>query len=121
MNSRAAKKKLKLHLKKYKADENFVITESLVAYWCRVINRAVFQGKVDVHKIQIRGMRKFWGECDGWTIGINEQITNRELLISTIAHEMVHQWQWDNFGKMNHADTYLEWKKKFKKEFKIDL
>ena len=128
MDSRAAKTKLKKHLDKYKADENFVITETLALYWWRVINRAAFNGKMETPKyFDIRGMRGYWGECQGYITGevkisVNEAILNRELLIATIAHEMVHQWQWENYKKMNHTDShYRRWSRKFKKEFGIGI
>jgi len=131
MNSRAAKIKLKKHLDRNKADENFVITEGLALYWWRIINRAAFGGKMKTPiRFDIkpdRTMRDCWGECKGYDAGevkisVNETIVNRELLIATITHEMIHQWQWENFNKMNHTDShYRRLSRKFKKEFGIGI
>ncbi len=138
MNCLAARKKLKRHvdkqkaarkklkIEKYKTDEDFVITESLVAYWWRIINRAAFQGRMEQPEIAVKKLRGKWGECTGHykdgsvVIDISEEIRNRELLISIIAHEMVHQWQWKyRSNKMSHGDTFTAWKQWFKDKFGI--
>lgn len=111
-------------IKSYLANE-FVPTEKKARYWFDVINKAVFDDIIIPSEIKIRGMKKSWGMCsidgDFSLITINSEITTRKLFISTLSHEMVHLWQVQTGQNMNHASSYLEWKKYFKKHFKIIL
>ena len=51
---------------------------------------------------------------------MNNWFWNKSEFIYTIAHEMIHQWQWMNFHKTNHGRTFMKWKDKLRK-FDIPL
>jgi hypothetical protein len=126
-----AKKKLKDHLKTHRSKTSacyFVPTESVAWYWWRVINKAAFKNKLPYpEEIVIRKLRGAWGLCNGKTrndtciITISSEITNRKLFIATVAHEMVHQWQWYDRGRLDHASSFREWNEYFKRNFGIVL
>lgn len=132
-NSRSveAKKKLKDHLKTHKSKKPscyFVPTETVAWYWWRVINKAAFKNKLPYpSEIVVRKLRGAWGLCLGRTrenncvITISSEIKDRKLFIATVAHEMVHQWQWYDKRSLDHATTFREWNSYFKRNFGIIL
>ena len=123
-----AKERLKSHVAKCGKDNDFFVNENLVLYWFHIINKAAFKGKLPVPKLEFRKLRGKWGLCteiiDGnnCVIAVSSDIDSRELLIGTISHELVHQWQ-HLFEKseMTHAGSFIKWKKYFKKHFGIIL
>lgn len=121
----AAKLKLKTHVKTRHGEE-MEVTQAKIAYWFRIINVAVFNGTLPPPRIEIGvNMRKYWGLCTPMgksfsgnaNIKISDRITNRKLFISTVAHEMVHQYQWLTYGNMHHGDSYKKWSRYFKANF----
>lgn len=125
-----AKKKLKSHIEKYGKDHDFVINESIVLYWFHVINKAAFRNKLPIPKWEFRKMRGSWGECredsfkDGvctCVIAFSTDINSRDLMIGTIAHELVHLYTATFENKMSHSGSFLKWKRYFKKHLKISL
>lgn len=123
-DSVAAKMKIVTHLEKYRND-NFEVTDNKVLYWWKIINKAAFNNRLDQPLIVIRKLRGAWGICDvkgrenNLTITVNESINSRDLFISTIAHEMVHQWQWKKNQNMHHSYNFIKWKRYFKKHYGI--
>jgi hypothetical protein len=129
----AAKKKLKDHLKTHigkskNSSYYFTPTEAVAWYWWRVINKAAFKNKLPYPSaIIVRKLRGAWGLCLGKSrenncvITISSEITNRKLFIATVAHEMVHQWQWYDRGVLDHASRFREWNEYFKRNFGIVL
>lgn len=123
-----AKRKLKSHLSRYKHEEDFEVTEKRVAYWWGVINKAVFGGKLPKPAAYyLSTLRDCWGACEpsdsynNVNIHISNSIDSRDLFLATVAHEMVHQWQFITEHKMSHAASYLKWKRYFKKHYNIVL
>ena len=127
----AAKKKLKTHLKNHlgKNSRYFHPTEAMAWYWWRVINKAAFKNELPYpSEIAIKNLRGAWGTCLGKTrtneciICISTNIKSRKLFIATIAHEMVHQWQF-HFGKgtLDHGLSYKDWDRYFRSHFGIIL
>ena len=124
----SAKKKLKAHLEKT-SDAAFKPTESVAWYWWRVINKAAFKDSLPYpSKIVIRKLRGAWGTClgkkreDMCIVTLSTEINNRRLFIATVAHEMVHQWQW-HFGEgdLHHGENFRDWKLYFRTNFGIIL
>lgn len=88
------------------------------------INRTVFKGTLSRPKIVIRDYGDdFWGECEGmWNpdgrpvcrvIRMNRWIPNSKTFIRVMAHEMVHQWEWEKgpYERMTHGQrTFWAWK-----------
>lgn len=87
------------------------------------LNRAVFNGTLVRPHIIINNYGKlgFWGECEGkqrgsrWgehytkAIRIERNWPNMKKLITVMAHEMVHQWEWDKLGTMTHGNNFWAW------------
>lgn len=75
-------------------------------------------------------MKRFpnhWGDCNVHKsyakrckrapiiIRIAEDIDERTLFLSVLAHEMVHQWEQENFGRQGHGKRFWSWEHKIKK------
>ena len=120
-----AKKKLKAHISKpvcVSKSHQFTPTESVAWYWWHVINKAAFNNSLPYPVIAIKNLRGAWGNCNGKTINISTNITNRKFFIATVAHEMVHQWQFHYAaGKLNHGNLFRDWDVYFRKNFGIIL
>lgn len=117
-----AKKKLKDHISKIvPLSCQFTPTESVAWYWWHVINKAAFKNALPPPEITIRKLRGAWGNCNGENITISTNITNKKLFIATVAHEMVHQWQFHYGAKLNHGNVFRDWDIYFKKTFGIVL
>lgn len=107
----------------------------------RCINREVFYGELILPKFEIRRMHGAWGACEGKSgkryktksnciIWLADRWYCQQWLISTLAHEMVHQYQWDIYSRirikrgqppiMSHGPSFYIWRKKLKK-FGISL
>lgn len=126
MTSSAAKKKVKAHVNRYKNENDFQFTYRHVIYWFGIINRAAFKNKLPLPKFKIKRMRNTWGWCiaseSSMVIKINENINSRSLFLSTLGHEMTHQYQYMfEGGIMNHKESFKIWKRFFKKHMKIDI
>lgn len=103
----------------------------------RLINSSIFSDRLTMPKIQVKPrLRDMWGQCYGADTGYNKNKSRcvillserwycRQWLIMALAHEMVHQWQWDVYSKrrmkkglepiMSHGPSFHMWKKKFHK------
>ena len=130
LDRKSAQKKIKSHIERCdeKQDinsDNFVITKPLVLYWFHLANKAFFNNKLPVPIFEFRRLRGTWGLCifknNEYVITLSLDITSKKLLISTLLHEIVHQQQYFTTGTMSHAESYLKWKRYFKKNFDIVL
>lgn len=45
---------------------------------------------------------------------MKDEFDNREMFIAVLAHEMVHQWEQQTYGRMTHGKNFFSWKEKFK-------
>jgi len=105
-----------------------VVTIDMVESIYNAINNAVFNGMLTMPKIIVYDYTKrcIWGECEGlqrgsrWgphytlAIRITKQFPNMKKLIGVIAHEMVHQYEWDFQGVMTHGSTFFAWEGRLK-------
>lgn len=93
------------------------------------LNHTVFAGLLVRPPICIRNYtkRQIWGECEGFfkksrwgepytkVIRLERNWPNYKKFITVIAHEMVHQWEWDTLGVMTHGKTsFFIWKEPLK-------
>ncbi len=102
----------------------------------KVINKEIFSNKLPIPEIQILPRcREYWGLCiaNGFTLGDDPTISNctirlmdkwycKQWLITVLAHEMCHQYQWDvNSRKrikegrkplMSHGPSFFHFKDK---------
>lgn len=88
------------------------------------INRAVFGGALQRPRIIIHPYRDMWGECHGArrrrgygntftkAIRINRYWPNMKKLIAVMAHEMIHQYEWERLGTMSHGTTFFAWEER---------
>ena len=103
----------------------------------RLINASIFNDKLSMPKIYVKPrLREMWGQCYGadtlyhkgksrCVIMLSERWYCKQWLIMALAHEMVHQWQWDIYSKkrmkqglepiMSHGPSFYQWKDKFNK------
>ena len=102
----------------------------------RLINREVFYDKLPMPKIVLRRLHNALGICEGKDGPIRKTkshckitLTDRyyciQWFISTLAHEMVHQYQWDIYSNirvkrgqprhMSHGPSFYIWRRKLKK------
>lgn len=104
-----------------------VVTKEQVETIYTSINNAVFGGVLQMPKIIVRDYKKrqIWGECEGWQKGhrwgppytkvirIQKHFPNLKTLIRVIAHEMVHQHEWEFHNIMTHGNTtFFAWSEK---------
>lgn len=107
--------------KKYTADK-----ETVESVW-HYLNNQIFRGRLvpPEHFIFIRNNNSIWGECDGrqryhrwgpyytYSIRLQKNWPNFKLFVEIIAHEMVHQWEWEQQKTMSHSqETFFCWKDK---------
>ena len=103
----------------------------------RLINKEIFNNRLAIPKIAIRSrLRGTWGECSGIDVPYSNTKSRciitladrwycRQWLITAIAHEMCHQYEWDIISKyrerdglppiMSHGPTFFRWREKLKK------
>lgn len=103
----------------------------------RMINSAIFYDKLIMPKFEIKSrFRNCWGTCYGidtafsknksrCTIMLADRWFCRQWLITALAHEMVHQYQWDVYSQirvkrgqesiMSHGPSFYIFRKKLKK------
>ena len=109
--------------------KNFIPTKHLITRWFNILNEEIFNNEIyPFHEIEIIRKQGCHAEHIGWESGpfvygelsMNNWFWNKSEFIYTIAHEMIHQWQWMNFHKTNHGRTFMKWKDKLRK-FNIPL
>jgi hypothetical protein len=81
------------------------------------INRNVFNGELKMPSFRLVYTKAFWGECQGVLedqtrvkMKINKSFLSKRLFINTMAHEMVHQWEWLNNENMTHGPQFFLWR-----------
>lgn len=102
----------------------------------RLINREIFSNRLPMPKFQIRRLHNALGICEGkdgpirktkshCIIHLTDRYYCKQWFISTLAHEMVHQYQWDIYSNirvkrgmkrtMSHGPSFHLWRKRFAK------
>ena len=97
---------------------------AMVAQIYDSINRAVFGSALKRPQIILGTYADMWGECEGFhrdhrhgetytkCIRVNRHWPNMKKLINVIAHEMVHQWEWERLGTMTHGNSFWAWQER---------
>ena len=98
----------------YQRRKSFRPSNADVTYAYNIINRYVFDGQLRQPTIQQRTLRKAWGYCN-WLdeykngtschISLMDKWFCSQWFLNTLAHEMVHQYQWDIY-RWEHLDLY---------------
>lgn len=103
----------------------------------KLLNKTIFNNKLEIPIIEVvPRCRKYWGMCFGTherlpgkrsycKIRLMDKWYCKQWLISTLAHEMCHQYQWDIVGNqrikkgkdrlMSHGPTFYIFKEKLAK------
>lgn len=102
-----------------------------------IINEEVFKNRLPPAKLEVKShCRGYWGMCMSKGFSIDKQHSQciirlsdrwycKQWLINTLAHEMVHQYQWDVYSKkrgkkgkdpiMSHGPSFYKFKKRLAK------
>lgn len=119
----SAKKMLLSHINDTRS--GFVVTDGLTKYWFNIINKAVFRGRlprIRVYVKRLKGMcglfivTKYSKRRSYSRIYINSVINNRNMFLNTLAHEMVHHWQYyvcNRLRSVGHNKVFRMWKDYF--------
>lgn len=111
-----------------------------VEYTYDILNKHIFYNALARPPISMGHYKGFWGECTG-----HDEFTNygtfceiricknwfcQQWMVTTLAHEMAHQYEWDVVGdwyeerglerKMTHRTSFFIFRSKMA-EFGIDL
>ena len=107
----------------------FVPSKHLITRWTNILNEEVFNNIIyPFYDISIKRLHDCHAEHIGWTHGdlvygelsIDCYFYNKTEFIYTLAHEMIHQWQWMQLNKTDHGRSFMKWKTKLHK-FEIPL
>lgn len=103
-------------------------------FYFNLLNRYLFQNKLTSGKIKVAKLRGCWGWFVGheneFEIVMTDKYPSIKVFIMGLAHEMVHQYQWEILGaekikegkipNINHGPAFYAWKKNLSK-FNIPL
>lgn len=135
----AARKKILKHLIKRGGEGNFIVTPALVLYWWHYLNKALFNDElIPPYEIVCKRFHSRDGWCEPWfargtnptnrdglvRLGINSEMYDRKTFLETLAHEMVHQWEWHSGLWKDypiHGKTFTQWKKPLKEAVSLIL
>ena len=117
----------------YQKHKQFRPTDSDIIYAYNIINRHVFDGQLKRPEITQGRINNCWGQCT-WMqhpdtleyytkIRLVDKWYCAQWFMNTLAHEMVHQWQWDihrvdNGGYIYeysgaHGPSFFAWRDRF--------
>ena len=98
----------------YQRRKSFRPNNADITYAYNIINRYVFDSALTQPQIQQGTLRKAWGYCN-WLkeekngtschIKLMDKWFCSQWFLNTLAHEMVHQYQWDIY-RWEHLDYY---------------
>jgi len=128
MNHEKAREFIKDHLKR-SGNKKVTTTERLVRWWWRVLNIAVFYGKL--HKpsnIVIKGVQDgfAWAVTDTKNKGhvhiqILKTFDSKMSFVTVMVHEMVHAWEHQHHTIMGHGKRFYVWKSRIKRTVGLQL
>lgn len=123
--------------------ELFKPTDRQLVRYFNLLNAAIFDKKLQRPVLKISKMRSMWGYCSVLNddplhprtkIVVNANYPCKQFFIATLAHEMVHQYQWEVLAQrharlalrkrrarrgripsMSHGPSFVQWRYKFKK------
>ena len=120
----------------YQRRKSFRPNDADVTYAYKIINRHVFDNQLPRPVIEVKSIRKAWGWCN-WNdepqgngshcnIVLMDKWYCQQWFMQTLAHEMVHQWQWDIYrweklergettftGSGAHGPSFFAWRDRF--------
>lgn len=121
----------------YQRRKLFRPTDADVLYAYKIINRYVFDNQLRRPILELKQTQRCWAYC-AWhdtpqyngsycRIRLNTNWFCEQWFLNTLAHEMVHQYQWDiyrwqhldQYGTLpynnsgGHGPTFFEWRNRF--------
>ena len=130
------RKRIKAHIRRKGEQCDFEITESFALHWWHELNDAIFDG---VLTPPVRFEIKNFRDCGGWClpfqwnrinerrvrIGLLREYWDRKTFLTVLAHEMVHQWEWEVLAdwdpNVDHGSDFYSWKNKVKYRIGLPL
>ena len=116
--------------KENKKIKTFHPTKHLITRWFNILNEEIFNNQVhpfyDIEILQKKGCHaehipyEEEGEKVYGVLSIADRFINRNEFLFTLAHEMVHQWQWMTLNRTDHGESFFKWKNKLA-QFEIPL
>ena len=117
-------------ISKRRYSKTFYPTKHLITRWFNILNEEIFDNKIyPFYDIEIKRKQGCHAEhipledLNGNIFGvlsISERFINKNEFLFTLAHEMVHQWQWMHLNRTSHGESFWKWKKRLDK-FEIPL
>jgi hypothetical protein len=111
----------------------YLATHRKVTYWFNILNKEIFGNKLTRPKgvfirerLQLKTQR-LYAQCCGYydpkdqypivDLQLSDKFRHVQHFISVLAHEMIHMFQWEYEGSMNHGKKsfFKPWKDKFAK------
>lgn len=103
-----------------KKDFPFVPTPKMIYVWYDVINKEVFEGKLPrINQVEVRRRHGCWAEIEayempdsvnGFILSMNNKLWSKRHFLRVLAHEMVHIYEWINYGRMtHHTESFTKW------------
>jgi hypothetical protein len=99
----------------YQRRKSFRPSDSDVNYSYNLLNRYLFDNQLSKPKITQGRLIKCWGVCEWFpiqqkfgtycTIKLSDKWFCQQWFMNTLAHEMVHQYQWDIY-RWEHIDYF---------------
>lgn len=136
---RPARKFVQSHLKN-RGEHSILVTEASVKYWWRVLNVAVFDGKLYTpskirlcKEITVEGKVSVWAVCrdrskqarsigqNGISLKVQHHYPSRKLFLNVLVHEMVHAWEIQYNGDATHGPKFFAWRDKIRKATGLHL
>jgi len=94
-----------------------------------ILNHVLFDNELEKCHLNVRGIRQAWGcayplKRNGvhkTYIEVLDKLPCEQFMVAVLAHEMVHQWQWDIVEPKrklkkylaDHGKAFYSWKSKF--------
>ena len=99
----------------YQRRKSFRPSNADFLYAYNILNRHIFNSKLRLPDYRLGTIRKAWGICE-WhnneqkngsfcSIRLSDKWFCSQWFLNTLAHEMVHQYQWDIY-RWEHLDYY---------------
>ena len=96
----------------------------------KLLNKHIFNNQLIQPKLKLARLHGCWGDCSGYedskiVIRLSQFHISLPSFLTTLGHEMVHQYQWQIDGGrriakgkspvMSHGPSFHKWRKKFDK------
>ena len=99
----------------YQRQKQFRPSHADITYAYNLINRQVFKNQLRRPKLTMGRVGRAWGTCQWYyseqtpgtfcDLWIADKWFCQQWFINVLAHEMVHQWQWDIY-RWDHESCY---------------